>query len=137
VTSAPQNGIIAGINVTPLVDVSLVLLVIFIVTAKLVVTPAVPLQLPSAAAAEEVQVVLSVALPIDGPVVVNGISVPGDPAFVRLASDALASHRDLRVVISADTDTHHGRVIHVLDLLARAGVTRIAFAALPADSGGR
>ncbi len=136
-TSAPQAGIIAGINVTPLVDVSLVLLIIFIVTAKLVVTPAVPLQLPRAAAAEEVQVVLSVAVPTEGPVVVNGAAVASDPAVVRLAADALASHRDLRVVISADTDAHHGRVIHVLDLLARAGVTRIAFAALPPDGSSR
>ncbi|MFL5304320.1 MAG: ExbD/TolR family protein [Polyangia bacterium] len=136
-TSAPQNGLIAGINVTPLVDISLVLLIIFIVTAKLVVTPAVPLQLPTAAAAQEVQVVFSVAVPTDGPVVVNGTAVAGDPAFVRLAADALASHGDLRVVISADTDAHHGRVIHVLDLLARAGVTRIAFAALPPEGSGR
>jgi hypothetical protein len=44
----PANGIISGINVTPLVDVMLVLLVIFIVTAKIIVTPAVPLDLPHA-----------------------------------------------------------------------------------------
>ena len=51
------SGIIAGINVTPLVDVLLpLLLVIFIVTAKIIVTPAVPLDLPHAAHGEEVQV---------------------------------------------------------------------------------
>ena len=134
--SAPQNGIIAGINVTPLVDVSLVLLIIFIVTAKLVVTPAIPLELPRAASTEEVQVVLSVAVPTDGPTLLNGKPVTSDAAFVALARDALAGHRDLRVVISADTDAHHGRVIHVLDLLEHAGIARIAFAALPADSSG-
>ena len=50
--SARQGrGIISGINVTPLVDVTLVLLIIFIVTAKLVVAPAVPLDLPKASRA--------------------------------------------------------------------------------------
>ena len=65
--SGQQNGgIISGINVTPLVDVMLVLLVIFIVTAKIIVTPAVPLDLPHAAHGEEVQVVLSVIVPVRG-----------------------------------------------------------------------
>ena len=47
-----SRGIISGINVTPLVDVTLVLLVIFIVTAKIVVTPAIPMDLPPAATSE-------------------------------------------------------------------------------------
>jgi biopolymer transport protein ExbD len=136
VNSAPQNGIIAGINITPLVDVSLVLLIIFIVTAKLVVTPGVLMELPRAAETQETQVVFSVAVPTDGPVVANGVRVTSDPALVRLAQDALAHHRDLRVVISADADAHHRRVIHVLDLLKRAGITRIAFAALPPEPSG-
>jgi biopolymer transport protein ExbD len=137
VTSAPQNGIIAGINITPLVDVSLVLLIIFIVTAKLVVTPAVPLELPRAAAAEATQVVFSVAVPPDGPVLVNGAPVSDDPALLRSARDTLARHPDLRVVIGADADARHRRVIHVLDLLKQAGVARIAFAALPPEKGAR
>jgi biopolymer transport protein ExbD len=136
VNSAPQNGIIAGINITPLVDVSLVLLIIFIVTAKLVVTPAVPLELPRAAETQEMQIVFSVAVPTAGPVLVSGTPVPGDSDLVRLARDALSKHRDLRVVISADADAHHRRVIHVLDLLKRAGITRIAFAALPPEQAG-
>ena len=134
--SAPQNGIIAAINITPLVDVSLVLLIIFIVTAKLVVTSGVPLELPRAAATQEMQVVFSVAVPTAGPILVNATPVPGDPDLVRLASNAFSRNRDLRVVISADADAHHRRVIHVLDLLKQAGITRIAFAALPPGEGG-
>lgn len=134
--SAPQNGIIAGINITPLVDVSLVLLIIFIVTAKLVVTPAVPLELPRAVKTEETQIVFSVAVPTTGSVLVNGIPVPGEPALVQLAKDALSRHPDLRVVISADAEAHHRRVIRVLDLLKQAGIARIAFAALSPEQGG-
>jgi biopolymer transport protein ExbD len=136
VNSAPQNGIIAGINITPLVDVSLVLLIIFIVTAKLVVTPAVPLELPRAVQTQETQVVLSVAIPTVGPVLVNGTALQGDRDLVQLARESLSSHRDLRVVISADAEAHHRRVIHVLDLIKQAGITRVAFAALPPEEGG-
>jgi len=125
------NGIIAGINVTPLVDVMLVLLVIFIVTAKIIVTPAVPLDLPHAAHGEEVQVVLSVIVPVRGPMLVNGAALPNDDALEDQARAALASDRDLRAVIQADGDVPHRRVIHVLDLLKGAGLTRVAFGALP------
>jgi len=125
------NGIIAGINVTPLVDVMLVLLVIFIVTAKIIVTPAVPLDLPHAAHGEEVQVVLSVTVPVRGPMLVNGAVLPNDEALEEQARAALASDQDLRAVIQADGDVPHRRVIHVLDLLKGAGLTRVAFGALP------
>jgi biopolymer transport protein ExbD len=125
------NGIISGINVTPLVDVMLVLLVIFIVTAKIIVTPAVPLDLPHAAHGEEVQVILSVIVPVRGPMLVNGAALPNDEALEEKARAALAGDRDLRAVIQADGDVPHRRVIHVLDLLKGAGLTRVAFGALP------
>ena len=78
-----NGGLIQGINVTPLVDVMLVLLVIFVVTAKIIVTPAVPLDLPHAAHGEEVQVVLSIILPVRGPMLVNGAAVTDDADFAR------------------------------------------------------
>ena len=133
-TSAPENGIIAGINITPLVDVSLVLLIIFIVTAKLVVAPAVPLELPRATQTQETQVVFSVAVPLAGPIAVNGAALADESQLTRAARDALVRQPDLRVVIQADGAVPHRRVIHVIDLIKRAGVARIAFAALaPAE----
>ncbi|MGZ3460530.1 MAG: ExbD/TolR family protein, partial [Archangium sp.] len=131
--SSPQNGsgIIVGINVTPLVDITLVLLIIFIVTAKIVVTPAVPLDLPQAARSEEVQVIFSVLLPPNGPALVNGEPAPDDETLLRLAREAVARDSELRAVINADGAVPHRRVIHVLDLLKRSGITRVAFGALP------
>jgi len=126
-----QNGIIAGINVTPLVDVMLVLLVIFIVTAKIIVTPAVPLDLPHAAHGEDVQVVLSVVVPVQGAILVNGAAVPDDRALIDAARRALASDPELRAVIQADGAVPHRRIVHILDLLRDASVTRVAFGALP------
>jgi biopolymer transport protein ExbD len=131
-SSGPSNdGIISGINVTPLVDVMLVLLVIFIVTAKIIVTPAVPLDLPHAAHGEEVQVILSVIVPVRGPVLVNGAPLPNDEALTEKARAAAAGDPELRAVIQADGDVPHRRVIHILDQLKGAGLTRVAFGALP------
>jgi biopolymer transport protein ExbD len=127
------TGIISGINVTPLVDVMLVLLVIFIVTAKIIVTPAVTLDLPHAAHGEEVQVVLSVILPVRGPILVNGAALPNEGALEDKARAALAGDPELRAVIQADGEVPHWRVIHVLDQLKGAGLTRIAFGALPVE----
>lgn len=125
-----RDGIIAGINVTPLVDITLVLLVIFIVTAKIMVAPAVPMDLPRASQSTEVQVVLSILLPKEGPVLVNGSAVADDAVLKERAKQALASQPDLRVVIQADGDVTHRRVIAVIDDLKAVGVTRIAFGAL-------
>ena len=125
------NGIISGINVTPLVDVMLVLLVIFIVTATIIVTPAVPLDLPRAAHGEEVQVVLSVIMPVRGPILVDGTPLPNDDALEEKARASAAGNRELRAVIQADGEVSHRRVVHVLDQLKGAGITRVAFGALP------
>jgi biopolymer transport protein ExbD len=124
------KAIIAGINVTPLVDITLVLLIIFIVTARIIVTPAVPLDLPRAAQSEEVQVVLSVIIPLTGPTLVNGAAAD-DATLLRRSQEAVAQNRDVRAVINADGGVAHRRVIHTLGVLKQAGVLHVAFGALP------
>ena len=133
--SADDDDIIYGINVTPLVDVMLVLLVIFMVTAKIIVSQGMPMDLPKAASGEEVQNVFSVELSADGQTVVDTVKLPGDDDIGRLAREAKQKHADLRAVIRADRKVEHGRVIHVLDLLKRAGVAKIAFAVSRIDEG--
>ena len=58
-----------------------------------------------------------------------------DDDLVRLTKEALVKTPDVRVVISADGEVRHRRVIHTLDLVKRAGVARVAFGALPAEQG--
>jgi len=128
-----RSGIIEGINVTPLVDITLVLLIIFIVTAKIVVTPAVPLDLPRADGAEELQTVLSVVVPRDGAMLVDGEPITVDGLVVR-ARAVLTEHPDARAVISADQAASHGRVIAILDALSEGGLTHVAFGALRPDA---
>jgi biopolymer transport protein ExbD len=136
-SSQSEAGIIAGINVTPLVDISLVLLIIFIVTAKIIVTPAVPLDLPRAANSEEMQVVFSVILPATGPTLVNGEAASNDDVLVQLARKAVAQDPEVRAVINADGGVPHRRVIHTLDLIKTAGIARVAFGALPPEESAR
>ena len=124
---------ITGINVTPLVDITLVLLIIFMVTAKIIVSQAIPLDLPKAspANASEVQIIFSVILAADGTTQVDGKPMPTDDALLPLAREAHAKNNELRAVIKADSAVPHGRVIHVLDLLKQAGVSKIAFGVTP------
>jgi biopolymer transport protein ExbD len=122
---------IVGINVTPLVDITLVLLIIFMVVAKMVVSQSVPLDLPKAASGTDVQVVFSVELYAGGEIAVDQNKLPNDDGLLPLAREAHAKNGDLRAVIKADGTVQHQRVIHVLDLLKQAGVSKIAFGVTP------
>ena len=134
-SSDDDEGLIRGINVTPLVDVMMVLLVIFMVTAKIIVQQGMPMDLPKSASGESVQSVFSVDLSIDGKARVDSKVVSDDEGILPLARTARASNKEIRAVIRADKKVEHGRVIHVLDLLRQAGIAKIAFAVSPAPKG--
>ncbi len=127
-----DGGLISAINVTPLVDVTLVLLIIFMVTAKIIVSQGMPMDLPKAAKAEEIQqIVFSVELTENGKTFVDSKEIGNDDVVGDLAKKAKKDNDDLRAVIRADQKVPHGRVIHVLDLLKQANVNKIAFAVSP------
>ena len=126
-----DDGQISGINVTPLVDITLVLLIIFMVTAKIIVSQSLPLDLPKAAQGQDVQLVFGLELHASGDTLVDGKKVENDEAILRLAKDAQQKSPELRAVIRADTTVQHGRVIRALDLLKQAGVAKIAFGVTP------
>ncbi|XXF81257.1 biopolymer transporter ExbD [Myxococcaceae bacterium GXIMD 01537] len=117
---------IEGINVTPLVDITLVLLIIFIVTAKMIDSPALPLDLPHASQGEEVQTLLAISLTASGQLLVDGVELNNEELQEK-ARQALARDPELRAVIQADGSVAHRQVIAVLDQLKAAGLTRVAF----------
>jgi|SRR6188768_378987 len=125
------NAPITGINVTPLVDITLVLLVIFMVTAKLVMSRALPMDLPKAASGGEVQQIFSLSLRADGTTQVDGVPSDRDEVVLGRARAALARNSDLRAVVQADGSVPHRRVMHALDVLRQAGLSRIAFGVSP------
>ena len=130
--TSDDDGAIVGINVTPLVDVTLVLLIIFIVTAKLIVSQAIPLDLPKAAnGVDSKQQILSILMAADGRIVANDRTLNTDDAILGVAREASKKDPELRAVIKADKEVPHGRVIHVLDLLKTADVKKIAFGVSP------
>ncbi|MFO7181243.1 MAG: biopolymer transporter ExbD [Pseudomonadota bacterium] len=110
------------------------LLIIFILTAKIVVAPAVPLDLPKATQSEELQTIFSVVVPAEGPLQVEGVAID-DAALAHKARAALAADPELRAVIQADRAVPHGRVLTVLDTLKSAGLVRVAFGAVHPESG--
>jgi len=131
-TSRGRSGAITGINVTPLVDITLVLLIIFMVTAKLIVNrQAMSVDLPRAASGRDVQEVLSVVLSATGETQVNGDTVPDDEAISARARAAFAKDKDVRAVLKADGTVQHARVMHALDLLRLAGIAKVGFGVVP------
>lgn len=124
-----QEDEIQGINITPLVDVCLVLLVIVLVTAKAVVAHGMPMDLPAAASAGEVQSVLTIDVDASGHLSCGGQELASGEALRGLARGALAKDKDLRAVIAASSAASHGVVLDVLDDLRLAGVSHVAFAA--------
>jgi biopolymer transport protein ExbD len=132
-----DDGQISGINVTPLVDITLVLLIIFMVTARIIVSQSLPMDLPKAAQGQQIQLVFGVELHSNGDVLVDGKKLANDEAIFPVAKEAFAKNADLRAVIRADTAVQHGRVIRILDLMKQAGISKIAFgvSAVPPEPG--
>ena len=132
-----SSGMISGINMTPLVDIMLVLLIIFLVTAKLSYTPpnAIPMNLPKASTGQGVAMVIAIALGKDGTCMINDRRLANDDALLGEAKAEHALHPDARAVINADGKVLHERVIHALSLLADSGITQIAFGVDMSNSG--
>ncbi|HKU43644.1 MAG TPA: biopolymer transporter ExbD [Polyangiales bacterium] len=122
---------LASINVTPLVDVMLVLLAIFMITARLEDDRAVPIDLPNAASGEAAQRILSIGIDRDGGRTVDGTPAPDDDTLRALALDVFTRHPDVRTVLRASKQAEHGAVLRVLDTLRLAGISKVAFAVEP------
>lgn len=124
----------AEINTTPLVDVMLVLLVIFIITAPLF-NQAVPIDLPKVQASklEEKPLVLQLAVDAAGDLRLNNEPVHSD-TLEALVRDAAKGHRDAELHLRADRATRYERIAEVMARTQRAGVQKIAFVTEPAPT---
>ena len=120
----------AEINVTPLVDVMLVLLVIFIITIP-AMHQAVPIDLPqvSSQKVEDKPLVIQLALDADGRYYLDGAPVHRSEVESRFAATA---GRDPELHLRADRGTRYERVTEVLAEAQRAGIVKIAFVTEPA-----
>jgi biopolymer transport protein TolR len=120
----------ADINVTPLVDVMLVLLIIFMVTAPLM-TAGVPVNLPDsrAKALDQDQQPISIAIERDGAIYLDDKKIDEDALPDRLsalAADKTPDGKPRQVFLRADKGLDYGRVMSVMGELNRAGLNRVA-----------
>jgi len=124
-SAASDDDMITGINVTPLVDITLVLLVILMVTASYVVSRAIPMELPKGATGEGTPTTLSVSIDKDGKMFLDAEPI-AEPALRARFKSAHDADPETRAVIAADGRTIHSNVVHVIDLLRRENVTKFA-----------
>jgi biopolymer transport protein ExbD len=120
------GGAITDINVTPFVDVVLVLLVVFIVTAKLIVARGVEIDKPKAATGGEVQSTLRVSVNAGGELFVNSDKYPDDTGALARIKQIAATTSKPKAIIAGDRKSAYGGVMRAIDLVQQAGVTAIA-----------
>jgi biopolymer transport protein ExbD len=133
-TSYDADEPITAINVTPLVDITLVLLIVFMVTAQLIAGQGVPLDLPKAATAGATERVLTLSVDRAGALLVNGEPIGDRASLMARVRQAREQNPDVRALIAASAEATHGRVLEIMDTMREAGLNKIAFAAEPRRS---
>jgi len=126
VSSSRTRGGIVGINVTPMVDVVLVLLVIMMVSATYIVSQSMKVDLPKTASSDDtVASLAAVTVTKDGQLLYNSEKI-SEPDLKKKLESAYAANNDLNLIVSADRSATHGAVVHVMDLAKVIGITKFA-----------
>lgn len=127
--AARQNEpdeVISAINVTPFVDIVLVLLIILMVTSTQIVKAALKVELPQAASAgDAVESTLNLVLTRDGQLFLDGAPTTDDAIAAAIRAMKQANPK-LQAVISADKGVVYGKVVHLIDLVKKNGVKSFA-----------
>lgn len=124
--SENDEEMISGINVTPLVDITLVLLIIFMVTATYIVRETIEVDLPRAAhGGETTGKTLAIVLTREGHIYLDGTELNEAQLKERVAQ-LVAADKEVRAVISADQTALHGQVVRVIDVIKGLGVSKFA-----------
>jgi biopolymer transport protein ExbD len=112
--------------VTPLVDITLVLLIIFMVTTTYIVNPSIKVDLPKAVTGtDQTRTTLALTLTKDGQLYLNGERSDEAQVVKQIAAE-LPKNPDLQAIIAADKVVPHGSVVHIIDFVKRAGVRKFA-----------
>jgi biopolymer transport protein ExbD len=130
-SSASEDDAIYGINVTPLVDIMLVLLIIFMVAARLEDGQAVGVELPKAATgAEAPPATLAIVVPRHGPVKLDGQATTMEQLAAKVR-EAAGRSADAQAVVSADRQVPYERVVEVVDVVRSGGIRKLALSVEP------
>ena len=129
-----DDDLITDINVTPLVDVVLVLLIILMVTATAIVSKTIPMELPEAATGDPTTLpaTISVSIDSDGKIYLDREELSLADLQTRVRA-ARAQNEDLRAIIAADGRVEHAQVVRIIDLLRQESVTKFAINVRPSE----
>jgi biopolymer transport protein ExbD len=127
-----DDDLITAINVTPLVDIVLVLLIVLMVTSSYLVNKAISVELPKAATGETTTPTMSISIDVEGKTYLDGteITTPDLQARIR---EAYKKDPDVKAIISADGRVKHAEVVSIIDLLRREKVTKFAINTSPIE----
>ncbi len=125
-----DDGVVAEINITPLTDVFLVLLVIFMVTTSIVAHQGKNIDLPGAAISDHTPQGVTVEVTPDGRIAVNDIAVASEDLH-RVLAAALGASREKVVILRGDKAVLLGQAVNILDVAQQAGAQSIALATKP------
>jgi biopolymer transport protein ExbD len=125
-----DDAIVAEINITPLTDVFLVLLIIFMVTSSVVANQSKNIDLPGAEVSDNTPQGVTVTVEKDGSMLVNDVPTREAELFSALEA-ALKDTREKLVILRGDRKVLLGQAVNILDLAQQAGATGIALATKP------
>ncbi len=126
------DGVVAEINITPLTDIFLVLLIIFMVTTSVIDNESKEIKLPDAAVASETPSGVTVAVTVDGQISVNDRAV-AEADLAEVLRAALAEVESKVVILRGDREIFLGRAVHILDVAQQVGAEGIALATSEPD----
>ncbi len=125
-----DDDIVAEINITPLTDVFLVLLIIFMVTTSVVANQSKQVDLPGAEVSDTTPQGVTVTVNANGEMLVNDVLTPDAELYTALEA-ALKDTREKLVILRGDKTVMLGRAVNILDMAQQAGATGIALATKP------
>jgi biopolymer transport protein ExbD len=134
--SQEDDELITAINVTPLVDIVLVLLIVLMVTSSYLVNKSINVELPKAATGETSTPTMSISLDVDGKLYLDGTTI-NEKDLQDRERDAYRTDPEVKAIISADGRVKHSQVVTVIDILRRENVTKFAINTSPLEEKGK
>jgi biopolymer transport protein ExbD len=121
-----SDEVLSEINVVPLVDIILVVLIIFMVTAPMIMKPSINVNLPKANSGDKTETKqFSITISADGKILLNGQTI--DTVALKAAAETEnKKNPDIQAVIQADKDVAHGQVVSVMDAIKQGGIKKFA-----------
>ena len=123
---------ITSINVTPLVDIVLVLLIVLMVTSSYLVNKSINVELPKAATGETTTPTLSISIDVENKLYLDGTGISAEELQPKIRA-AYQKDPEVKAIISADGRVQHSQVVTIIDTLRREKITKFAINTSPIE----